>query len=77
MNGKRSHAARFVILTGLVCLLAAGGLPEGADAQTKPEGEMRWALYVTLSPLWLDPGETAGQLTPSWSAPLEEVRLKK
>lgn len=36
---------------------------EPAAAQSKPEGEMRWALYVTLSPVW--------------SAPLEEVRLKK
>jgi len=40
--------------------------PSGpATAQTKPEGEMRWALYVTLSPMWFDPGEYAG-LTPFW-----------
>src|SRR5437016_12734559 len=33
----------------------------------KPEGEMRWALYVTLAPAWFDPGETApGFLTPFW-----------
>ena len=32
----------------------------------KPEGEMRWALYVTLPPVWFDPGEVAGQLTPFW-----------
>src|SRR5262249_55366412 len=37
-----------------------------ADAQAKPEGEMRWALYVTLSPLWFDPGEVSGQITPFW-----------
>jgi ABC-type transport system substrate-binding protein len=36
-------------------LLLAGAL-EGVSAQTKPEGEMRWALYVTLSPVWFDPG---------------------
>jgi ABC-type transport system substrate-binding protein len=35
-------------------------------AQTKPEGEMRWALYVTLSPVWFDPGEVVGQITPFW-----------
>jgi len=27
---------------------------------------MRWALYVTLSPVWFDPGEVTGQLTPFW-----------
>src|SRR5262249_36911894 len=32
----------------------------------KPSGEMRWALYVTLSPAWFDPGEVSGQLTPFW-----------
>src|SRR5215470_2722147 len=37
-----------------------------ADAQAKPEGEMRWALYVTLSPLWFDPGEVSEQITPFW-----------
>jgi len=48
-------------LAGAV-LLAAPSL----HAQTKPEGEMRLALYVTLSPVWFDPGEVAGQLTPFW-----------
>ena len=27
---------------------------------------MRWALYVTLSPQWFDPGEVIGQITPFW-----------
>jgi peptide/nickel transport system substrate-binding protein len=39
----------------------------GAAAQSKPEGEMRFALYVTLAPAWLDPGEAPpGVLTPFW-----------
>jgi peptide/nickel transport system substrate-binding protein len=38
-----------------------------AGAQTKPEGEMRFAVYVTLAPAWLDPGETSpGFLTSFW-----------
>src|SRR5262245_60330454 len=73
------------------------------------KGRMRWALYVTLSPVWFDPGEFQGltvhervrfgpiwdYIWPSgvgprveepalmlinpypWSAPLEEVRLKR
>jgi peptide/nickel transport system substrate-binding protein len=32
----------------------------------KPAGEMRWALYVTLSPAWFDPGEVVGLITPFW-----------
>jgi peptide/nickel transport system substrate-binding protein len=40
--------------------------PALAQAQARPEGEMRWALYVTVSPVWLDPGEVIGQLTPFW-----------
>jgi hypothetical protein len=36
-------------------------------AQTKPEGEMRFALYVTIAPAWLDPGGAGpGNLTPFW-----------
>ena len=50
-------------------LLVAGGLGEAAAQsmapQAKPEGEMRWALYVTLSPVWFDPGEFQG-LTAFW-----------
>ena len=43
------------------------GRPDPAMAQTKPEGEMRFALYVTLAPAWFDPGESVvGVLTPFW-----------
>jgi len=45
-------------------LLGAGLTP--ASAQAKPEGEMRWALYVTLAPAWFDPAEVVGVLTPFW-----------
>ena len=58
------------------CMLAAAAIfgwamtcvsPGTAEAQTKPEGEMRWALYVTLAPAWFDPGESVvGVLTPFW-----------
>src|SRR5256885_15036395 len=50
----------------LVFVCLAGGLFDRPAAQAKPEGEMRWALYVTLSPVWFDPGEVVGQLTPFW-----------
>jgi peptide/nickel transport system substrate-binding protein len=56
---------RCVACALLLCAaLAGGGNP--AAAQDKPQGEMRWALYVTPSAAWLDPGEASGQLTPFW-----------
>src|SRR5256712_10421380 len=64
---------------GLLCALLAGGLVGEVAAQqkaasplkpeassTKPEGEMRWAIYVTLAPQWFDPAEVLGQITPFW-----------
>jgi peptide/nickel transport system substrate-binding protein len=52
----------------IIVALALLGLcsPAHSQAQPKPEGEMRWALYVTPSAAWLDPGEAGGQLTPFW-----------
>ena len=55
-----------VVATGWWYALMATNLCAGAAAPYKPEGEMRWALYVTLSPSWFDPGEVVGLLTPFW-----------
>ena len=66
VNASQSFARWFVsAVAGLLCVLLMGGPVGDAAAQPKPEGEMRWALYVTLSPMWFDPGEYAG-LTPFW-----------
>jgi len=51
-------------------LLLAGLAGEAASqprptSPTKAEGEMRWALYVTLAPIWFDPSEMGG-LTSFW-----------
>jgi peptide/nickel transport system substrate-binding protein len=58
-----NRGARRLVLAVVLCWALA---PREAAAQARPEGEMRWALYVTLSPLWFDPGEVTGQLTPFW-----------
>jgi peptide/nickel transport system substrate-binding protein len=63
MRGRRSFTLGGVLL---LCALLAGAPSDEVSAQAKPEGEMRWALYVTLSPLWFDPAEVSGQLTPFW-----------
>jgi len=71
----RHHPRRALVsaAVALSCaLLLGGGLVAGAAAQPKPaaphkpEGEMRWALYVTLAPAWFDPGDVAGFITPFW-----------
>jgi len=62
MKGWYKLAPAAIVLWATVL----GGLGSAA-AQTKPEGEMRFALYVTIAPVWLDPGETGpGNLTPFW-----------
>jgi peptide/nickel transport system substrate-binding protein len=59
---------RLVLAALIVAALVAEATAQPrATSATKPEGEMRWALYVTLAPAWFDPGETtAGFLTPFW-----------
>jgi hypothetical protein len=71
-SARRFPRWSVMVAAGLLCaLLAVSAFRDAAaqprpTSQPKPEGEMRWALYVTLSPVWFDPG-----------APLEEVRLKR
>jgi peptide/nickel transport system substrate-binding protein len=51
----------------LVGWVADASAQPGPASAPKPEGEMRYALYVTLAPAWFDPGEiTGGFLTPFW-----------
>src|SRR6476469_3690030 len=60
----RWHKLAAAALLAAAIVVADAG---GAAAEGKPEGEMKVALYVTLAPAWLDPGEaTPGVLTPFW-----------
>ncbi len=62
MNGRLHFA-----LVCMLCAVLMGSLSHPAGAQAKPEGEMRWALYVTVAPAWYDPGESVvGVITPFW-----------
>jgi hypothetical protein len=51
-------------ITGWLCPLLVGHVAAAAAPPYKPEGEMRWALYVTISPAWFDPAENGGLITP-------------
>jgi peptide/nickel transport system substrate-binding protein len=47
-------------LTILLCLLA----PLGACLAAGPEGQITWAVHISLAPTWFDPAETPGMITP-------------
>src|SRR5215471_11477989 len=63
MNVKKGAALSTAVLIATAIIGGAAGL---ASAQAKPEGEMRWALYVTVPPAWFDPAEVVGVITPFW-----------
>src|SRR3989441_4677352 len=46
-----------------VVLVALGG-GAGAPATAAPEGQVTWAVHVSLAPTWFDPAETPGVITP-------------
>jgi len=45
----------------LVLAIAAFGVSPSAAA---PEGQMTWAVHISLAPTWFDPAETSGIITP-------------
>jgi peptide/nickel transport system substrate-binding protein len=67
MTRRRSIIRGFVLgLLGGLGVLLADSLGAAEVSPRQPAGEMRWALYVTLSPSWFDPAEVSGFLTPFW-----------
>jgi peptide/nickel transport system substrate-binding protein len=54
-------ARRHLLALGAFLLLA--GLP-GAAGAAKPEGQLTWGVHVSLAPLWFDPADTQGMITP-------------
>jgi peptide/nickel transport system substrate-binding protein len=48
----------------LVVLVLAVGLLGGAPAAAAPEGDLTWAVHVSLAPTWFDPAETPAVITP-------------
>src|SRR5262245_17106519 len=53
---------RMALLVGiLVCTV---GLSQSLRAQSKPTGELVYAMHVTIAPSWFDPAELPAQITP-------------
>ena len=53
-----SLAAMALVVTLILSVLAP------ATAVAAPEGQMTWAVHVSLTPTWFDPAETVGIVTP-------------
>src|SRR2546428_9306986 len=56
MRSVRGLFGSFLVLT----ILAIGVSPSAAA----PEGQMTWAVHISLAPTWFDPAETSGIITP-------------
>jgi peptide/nickel transport system substrate-binding protein len=57
-----AHSSRFARSFTLVLALVTGAL--AAPALAAPEGQMTWAVHISLAPTWFDPAETPGIITP-------------
>src|SRR5438477_183387 len=57
---RMDHAGRRLRIVIALALLALSP----AAAAAAPEGQMVWAVHVTLAPRWLDPGDTESAITP-------------
>jgi peptide/nickel transport system substrate-binding protein len=56
---SRSLASSALVV---VVIVTAGLL--AAPAAAAPEGQMTWAVHISLAPTWFDPAETPGIITP-------------
>ena len=66
MIGLRRLTTGCLLLAFVVTGVAGPAAGQSTAQSAKPEGEMRWALYVTLAPAWFDPGDVVGVITPFW-----------
>ena len=55
---------RSLIVLVLVAAVVMPGWAHGIGAQHQPEGELVYAMHVTIAPAWFDPAENGGLITP-------------
>src|SRR5262249_57793800 len=58
VNNRCHRLRHMVVALALVMLAGAGATAWAAD------GQLTWAVHVSLAPTWLDPAETPGLITP-------------
>jgi peptide/nickel transport system substrate-binding protein len=56
------HKLCISLLVGMV--LALSSFAGGGEAAARPQGELTYAMHVTLAPAWFDPAENTGIATP-------------
>src|SRR5581483_11111872 len=57
---RRQARVRFAALVSALAVLVASPAQRAAGA---PEGQMTWAVHVSIAPAWFDPGEHPGIIT--------------
>src|SRR5262245_18999574 len=59
-----SRTARSLARLALVFLVVLSVVFGPRFAAAAPEGQMTWAVHVSIAPTWFDPAETPGIITP-------------
>ena len=59
-GGTVAATRRYVLAVLALALVAAAPGP----ARAAPEGQLTWGVHVSLAPLWFDPADTQGMITP-------------
>jgi peptide/nickel transport system substrate-binding protein len=59
----RTHLTRRELL-GLTALGLLGGGIGAARAAGVPEGQLTWGVHISLAPIWFDPADISGIITP-------------
>jgi peptide/nickel transport system substrate-binding protein len=57
-----THGARRSTFAFLLVALMVGA--HGPVKATGPEGQLTWGVHISLAPIWFDPAETPGVITP-------------
>lgn len=53
-----------VVFMAVICLCCLSGLIDAGMAAGAPQGELTYAMHVTLAPAWFDPGLNTGIISP-------------
>src|SRR6516225_9851353 len=62
MSGSGIQLTRREVLV-TTALGALAGLPGSAQA-AGPEGQLTWGVHISLAPIWFDPADISGIITP-------------
>ena len=61
MAGSAGMTRREALAVAALGLVAAA---PGTARAAGPQGQLTWGIHVSLSPVWFDPADTPGLITP-------------